>query len=220
MANTPNLDLVNLQTAQAQKEVTTNGNMAIIDSFAGVTAVAIVNGANTLTEAQSDAGIIVLTGALSTSATVAVNANVAKWTFFINATTGGQQVTITSGSGSVVVPYNSMQLVYSSASSVTGLGARPQTTLLSLSVAGGTNVTLTDAQGANRILQFTGALTGNINVVLPSAIVDEWTVFNNTTGAFTLTVKTSGGTGIAVGQGKRCILYCDGINVVRATADV
>jgi hypothetical protein len=45
-------------------------------------------------------------------------------------------------------------------------------------------------------------------------------IFNNTTGAYTVTVKTSAGTGIVVGQGKRAILLADGTNVVRITADV
>lgn len=91
--------------------------------------------------------------------------------------------------------------------------------LLAKNVAGGTDVTLTSAEALNTIMQFTGALTANINVIVPTTI-RQWTIFNNTSGAFTLTVKTSTGTGIAVTQGKRAILYCDGTNVVRATADV
>ena len=39
---------------------------------------------------------------------------------------------------------------------------------------------------------------------------------NSTTGAFTLTVKTSAGTGLAVSQGSRGIYYCDGSDVVDA----
>ena len=42
-------------------------------------------------------------------------------------------------------------------------------------------------------------------------------VYNGTTGAFTLTLKTSGGTGIAVTQGNRVWLYCDGTNVVETS---
>lgn len=90
---------------------------------------------------------------------------------------------------------------------------------LSLSVAGAANVTLTAAQARTDIMEFSGALTGNINVVVPLA-VQQWTVFNNTSGAFTLTIIGATGTGIAIGQGKRAIVYADGTNVVRATADV
>lgn len=84
---------------------------------------------------------------------------------------------------------------------------------LSKSVAGGSNVTLTAAEARNAILEFTGVLTGSINVIVPSSN-KTMLVYNNTTGAFTLTVKTSGGTGIAVTQGNRVWLYCDATNVV------
>lgn len=83
---------------------------------------------------------------------------------------------------------------------------------LSKSVAGGTDVTLTAAEARPRILEFTGLLTGNINVILPTEKTDRL-VYNNTTGSYTLTVKTSGGSGVAVTQGKRAHLYCDGTNI-------
>jgi hypothetical protein len=38
-------------------------------------------------------------------------------------------------------------------------------------------------------------------------------------GAFTLTVKTTSGTGVAVTQGKRALLYADGTNVVQGLTD-
>lgn len=84
-------------------------------------------------------------------------------------------------------------------------------------VGGNTDVTLTTAEAANQLLQFTGVLTGNINVIVPTNVA-TYHVFNNTTGAFTLTVKTAAGTGIAVTQGARAILDCDGTNVVNANS--
>lgn len=93
------------------------------------------------------------------------------------------------------------------------------TAILKKNVAGGVQVNLTTDETYSNIIEFSGALTGNINVVV-ALLTKQWSIFNNTTGAFTLTVKTSGGTGIVVGQGKRAILYCDGTNVVRVTADV
>lgn len=90
---------------------------------------------------------------------------------------------------------------------------------LSKDVAGGIDVTLTADESSNRILEFTGTLTGNINVVVPTADGAEWIVVNLTGGAFTLTVKTLAGTGITVGQTNSAILYCDGTDVLRATAD-
>jgi hypothetical protein len=91
--------------------------------------------------------------------------------------------------------------------------------MLSKDCAGSSDVTLTDSESSNRVQEYTGALTGNINVIVPND-KRRYYVFNNTSGAFTLTVKTSGGTGIAVGQSNRAILYCDGTNVVRFAADV
>jgi hypothetical protein len=63
------------------------------------------------------------------------------------------------------------------------------------------------------VLEFTGALTGNINVIVTTT-VNVYYVFNNTSGSYTLTVKTAAGTGVAVTQGNRTILECDGTNVV------
>lgn len=88
--------------------------------------------------------------------------------------------------------------------------AAPRT--LSKSVAGGVDVTLTQDEQRRNILILTGALTANINV-----IVDDtpwlWTAFNNTTGAFTLTIKTAAGAGVAIPQGARSPVVCDGVNV-------
>ncbi len=88
----------------------------------------------------------------------------------------------------------------------------PAITQLSKSVAGSADVTLTAAEAAYSIINFTGALTGNINVIVPSN-VNEWLMYNNTTGAYTLTVKTAAGSGVAITQGTRRLLYCDGTNV-------
>lgn len=80
------------------------------------------------------------------------------------------------------------------------------------------DVTATAAQARARYITTTGVLTGNRNVILPDQ--GEWIIFCNNTGAFTTTFKTSAGTGIVVAQGKRAIVYGDGTNIVRVTADV
>jgi hypothetical protein len=89
---------------------------------------------------------------------------------------------------------------------------------LSLSVAGSANVSLTAVQAGNGILIFTGALAASIAVIVP-ATSKSWIVENLTTGAFTLTVKTAAGTGIAVSQNKTQELFCDGTNVLLSTSD-
>jgi len=96
---------------------------------------------------------------------------------------------------------------------------RPQVGRLVKSVAGGAgNTILTAAEVRNDILEFTGALTGNRTIEVP-AIARVWIVLNNTTGAFSLTVKTAAGQGLAVTQGKRAILTCDGVDVLSALSD-
>ena len=84
---------------------------------------------------------------------------------------------------------------------------------LSKSVAGSSNVTLTAAEADNKVVECTGALTGNIDVIAPTE-ERTWLVHNNTSGAYTLTVKTSAGSGIAVTQGKKALLYGDGTDVL------
>ena len=80
------------------------------------------------------------------------------------------------------------------------------------------NKTLTSAQSFNDILEFTGALTALRDVVVPSE-AKQYTVFANVTGGFGVRVKTSAGSGITIADGKRAIVYSDGTNVVRVTAD-
>jgi hypothetical protein len=85
----------------------------------------------------------------------------------------------------------------------------------SISVAGTGNYTLSGSE-LNRIAyNFTGALTGNRSVIVPQTVQQYW-VTNSTTGPYTLTVKTSIASGVAVSQGARSILYCDSTNVVAA----
>lgn len=80
------------------------------------------------------------------------------------------------------------------------------------------NTTLKFAEARNDILEFTGTLTAARNIVIPLQ-VRQYTVFNNTTGGFGLQFIGASGTGITVAAGKRAILYADGTNVVRVTAD-
>lgn len=91
---------------------------------------------------------------------------------------------------------------------------------VSINVAGGAGTTvLTAAQWANDIIEFTGALTGNRTIEVPTAVSRPKTFYNATTGAFTLTVKTNAGTGKAITQGNRASLLGDGTNVVPAFDD-
>lgn len=79
------------------------------------------------------------------------------------------------------------------------------------------NYTLAGSE-LNRIAyQFTGAITGNIEVIVPNTVQQYW-VYNNTSGgSYTLRVRTSAQTpGVLVTRGSRAILYSDGSEVVDA----
>lgn len=97
--------------------------------------------------------------------------------------------------------------------------SRPFSGRLALDVAGSSNITLTAAQARCDIIEMTGTLTGNINIIVPT-VAQQWTIFNNSAGAYTITVKTSGGSGIAITQGKKLIVYCNGTDVLAALDDV
>jgi len=76
------------------------------------------------------------------------------------------------------------------------------------------NFTPTAAQAMEAIgLRLTGAVTANRTITVPNK--DKvYLVVNEFTGAFTVTVKTAAGTGIALEAGESAVLYCDSTNVV------
>lgn len=91
-------------------------------------------------------------------------------------------------------------------------------TQLSQVVTGGT-LTLTAAQGANIIQEYSGALVSNQIVVVPST-VQIYSMQNTTSGSYNLTFKTAvvGGTTVNVNQNQTALLICDGTNVYSATS--
>lgn len=70
-------------------------------------------------------------------------------------------------------------------------------------------------EARNMVLHIAGTLTAARNVVCPTK-EKVYIIKNGTTGGYAVTLKTSGGTGISVPNGKAMILYCDGTNVVEA----
>lgn len=87
---------------------------------------------------------------------------------------------------------------------------------VSISLTGQPSPYTLSGTNLNRIAyQFSGILTANMQIVVPNTIQQYW-IRNTTTGSYTLTVKTSGGTGVSVVQNGAAILYCDGTNVVEA----
>ena len=82
------------------------------------------------------------------------------------------------------------------------------------------NYTLTSVNGTadearKMFLSITGTLTADRNVVCPTAS-KLYFITNSTTGGFSVTLKTTAGTGIPVPNGRSVVLYCDATNVVNA----
>ncbi|HUW45326.1 MAG TPA: hypothetical protein VMW50_05955 [Dehalococcoidia bacterium] len=88
-----------------------------------------------------------------------------------------------------------------------------------INVAGSGDFTLSGVQ-LNRIsYRFIGALTGNRNIIVPNTIQQYW-VDNETTGAFSLFVKTVAQvTPVQIAQGARNITYCDSTDVLLAESN-
>jgi len=93
---------------------------------------------------------------------------------------------------------------------------------LSKDVAGSANVTLTSnnadptAESSNKVIEFTGTLTDNIYVFIP-AVENNYIFFNNTSGAFTVTIAPDGhaANGVAITQGAHTIMYNTASNEVK-----
>lgn len=76
------------------------------------------------------------------------------------------------------------------------------------------DVTLTEAQYTARIIRLTGTLSANVNVVFP-ATARLWDVINDTTGNYTVTLKTSTQTsGVIVRRGETVPIRSNGTNIV------
>ena len=104
---------------------------------------------------------------------------------------------------------------------------------VAVSVAGSANVTLVsntsttntsegaDDQVHNKVIEFTGALTGAIHV-FTDAVEGDYTLFNNTSGSYALTFANTGhaANGVAITQGTKSIVYTDGSTIFDVGADL
>lgn len=102
-------------------------------------------------------------------------------------------------------------------------GTKANTTwqLVEAAIAGMATVTITGGaysltsnnaaadEARSAALKFTGTLTSNATITVPST-AKMYVVWNATSGAYTLTIKTSGGSGVAVAQGDKVVVWCDG----------
>lgn len=130
---------------------------------------------------------------------------------------GGESI---DGAGSVTYNPGDSSLIICDGSDffTIGYGQAPEFTFdyVAISLTGQASPYVLSGSELNRITyNFSGTLTANMVVVVPDTVQQYW-VANTTTGAYTLTVKTVSGSGIAVAQGARTILYSDGVDMYPA----
>ena len=160
-------------------------------------------------------------GTLSLTAATTLGNN---WFMFLrNAGTGALTVscsgsdTINGSSTIAFQPTDSAIIVCSGTTFYTvGLGKSTQFafTQLSKAVTLGT-YTLTASEASNVIQKYTGALTGNVTIIVPST-VQVYYILNAPTGAYTLTISTGSGASAVLTTGNQATLVCDSVNLYNA----
>ena len=89
----------------------------------------------------------------------------------------------------------------------------------SVAITSGATLTFSNgaiSNGKNAVLKLTGTIGGAVNVTIPDSIEKTFIVDNATTGAYTVTFKTTSGSGVtwaAADKGTKMV-YSDGTNVV------
>lgn len=146
------------------------------------------------------------------------------WFMFLrNSGTGALTVagsggnTINGSTSIILQPTDSCIIVCSGTTFYTvGLGKSTQFafTQLSKAVLTGT-YTLTASEASNVIQNYSGALTGNVTIVVP-ATVQVYYIVNATTGAYTVTISTGAGATAVLTTGTQATLVCDSVNLYNA----
>lgn len=171
----------------------------------------------TLTRAQAACRRLTTTGTLTGNRNV-ILPNDGEW--IVNNTNAGAFTTTfkTSAGSGIVVAQGTTAVLYADGTNVVRVTTDTQQGRLTKAMADA-NQTLSIAEASNQIIEATGALTALRDVIVPLP-ARQWTVFANVTGGFGVRVIGATGTGITIADGKRAIVYADGTNVVRVTADV
>ena len=171
----------------------------------------------TLSAAQARARYLKTTGTLTGNRSLIVPNN-GDW-YVYNGNGGAYTLTVKTSAGTgIVVKQGERAHVYADGTNVVLIESVSLIKGLFVKAMADANYTLTADDSQNNILEFTGALTALRDAVVPLT-AQQWTVFANVTGGFGVRVIGTSGTGITIADGKRAIVYSDGTNVVRVTAD-
>lgn len=124
---------------------------------------------------------------------------------------GTSTVDLASGEACIVFCNGSAWYTVGQGRSVTFTASR-----LSLTLSA-TTTTLSSAQSANLLQDYSGSATQALEVIVPASVA-RYYVANLTTGTGTVTVKTATGSGVALANGAHKILKCDGATVFEAVS--
>jgi len=122
------------------------------------------------------------------------------------------------GSASIILqPTDSAIIVCSGTTFYTvGLGKSTQFNFTQLTKAVTTgSYTLTASEASNVIQKYTGALSGNVTIIVPPT-VQVYYIVNATTGAYNLTISTGSGATATLTPGSQATLVCDSVNLFNA----
>ena len=76
------------------------------------------------------------------------------------------------------------------------------------------------SNGKDQVIKLTGTLAANVNVVVPDSIEKTYIIHDGCDHAgYTLTFKTSSGTGVDLCEGHKYVLYSDGTNIEKASEE-
>lgn len=89
---------------------------------------------------------------------------------------------------------------------------------LSKAITGG-SITLTSAEAGRGTIILTGTLASNATVNVPAA-AGRWIFVNRTTGAYTTTIRPTGGNGLVLAQGRSQFVFSDGTDLFAASTEV
>lgn len=186
------------------------GMTQLNSSFARVTAIA----ANTVTLDVNSTGLT----AWTSGGTLSRMTDAGAWTLRIGKGLGTAFVaqtplyTVVAGA-STITSYTDQRLASAPAGPGLSYGGAAQ------SVAGAVDVIASQASFAaarSSFIDLTGAITASIAYIVPR-LSGPLTVRNSTTGAFAVTVRPPGGTGVVVAAGATVLLNTDGVNTAAIT---
>jgi hypothetical protein len=124
------------------------------------------------------------------------------------------------GSASVVLQLNESCFINAGTGAwyTVGRGRNTQFNFTQLlkTITGGV-VTLSLTEASNVVQTYSGVLTSNCTVILPS-VVQVYYISNTTTGAFSVTFQSpTPGATLSIPYGQAAVVFCDGANVINAS---